>query len=295
MFYAEVIWVGEPAVELIFLGCGGGRYQTIDQHFKTGGFRLHDQVKLHVDPGPGALLLTHQHGLNPLDLDCVVVTHCHPDHYTDAEVLTEAMTQHMTKKRGVLVGSSSVLRGGTRYGPAISKYHQDRVEEIVAFQPGEAYELGNLRLEATSTHHSEPSAVGLKVHTPAGTIGYTTDTQYFEGLAKQFEGVRVLIASVTRPLGMRISWHLCSDDLISILKEVKPELAVMIHMGMLFLKHLPDDEAARIKTETGVNTVPGYAGTRIEIDKEIKIKHPPKQPSLEAFVAPPSERFVGVE
>jgi phosphoribosyl 1,2-cyclic phosphodiesterase len=295
MFYPEVTIVGESAVELVFLGCGGGRYQTIDQHFKTGGFRFHGQVKLHVDPGPGALLLTHQHGLNPLDLDCIVVTHCHPDHYNDAEVLTEAMTQHMTKKRGVLIGSSSVLLGGTRYGSAISKYHQDRVEEIVVLRPSETYELGNLRLEATPTHHSEPTAFGLKIHSPAGTIGYTNDTQYFDGLAKQFEGVRVLIANVTRPLSMRISWHLCSDDLISILKEVKPELAVMVHMGMLFLRHHPDNEAARIKAETGVDTVPGYAGTRIDIDKEIKVKRPAKQPSLEAFVAPPPEKFVGAE
>ena len=282
-------------VELIFLGCGGGRYQTIDQHFKTGGFRLHGQAKIHVDPGPGALLLTHQYGLDPLDLDCVVATHCHPDHYTDAEVLIEAMTQHMTKKQGVLIGSSSVLQGKARFGLAISKYHQSKVAEIVTFQPGSTYELSDLKLEATSTQHSEPTTFGLKFHSQAGIIGYTNDTQYFDGLAKNFRGAQVLIANVTRPLGMRIRWHLCSDDLISLLKQVKPELAVMVHMGMLFLKHSPEKEAARIKAETGVQTLPGYAGLRIDIDKEIKIKRPVKQPSLEAFAKPPPERFVGAK
>lgn len=281
-------------VELVFLGCGGGRYQTIDQHFKTGGFRIHGQVKIHVDPGPGALLLTHQYDMDPLDLDCVVATHCHPDHYADAEVLIEAMTQHMTKKRGVLIGSPSVLRGKARFGPAISKYHQGRVAKIVTFQPGATYELGDLKLEATPTQHSEPTTFGLKFRSRAGTIGYTNDTQYFDGLAEHFEGVRVLIANVTRPLAMRIQWHLCSDDLIAILKQVRPELAVMVHMGMLFLKHHPEKEAARIKAETGVETLPGYAGLRVDIDKEIKIKRPVKQPSLEAFVRPP-ERFVGAE
>jgi phosphoribosyl 1,2-cyclic phosphodiesterase len=295
MSYAEVTILVSCTVELVFLGCGGGRYQTIDQHFKTGGFRLHGQVKLHVDPGPGALLLTHQLGLNPLDLDCIIVTHCHPDHYADAEILTEAMTQHMTKRRGVLIGSSAVLRGGTKFGPAISKYHQEKVPEIVTFKPGVKYELRDLKLEATRTHHSEPTAFGLKVHSSAGAIGYTSDTQYFEGLAKQFEGCRVLIASITRPLGMRISWHLCSDDLISILKDVKPELAVIVHMGMLFLRHHPDNEAARIKAETGVDTVPGYAGTRIDIDKEINVKRPARQPSLESFVEFPDTKFIRAE
>jgi len=295
MFSAEITMVGDSTVELIFLGCGGGRYQTIDQHFKTGGFRLHGQVKLHIDPGPGALLLTHQHGLNPLDLDCIVVTHCHPDHYTDAEVLIEAMTQHTTKKRGVLIGSPSVLRGRARFGPAISKYHQSKVAEIVTFQPGATYELSDIKLEATPTQHSEPTTFGLKLHSQAGIIGYTNDTQHFDGLAGSFKGARVLIANVTRPLGMRIRWHLCSDDFISILKEVKPELAVMVHMGMLFLRHGPEQEAARIKAETGVETLPGYAGLRIDIGKEIKIKRPVRQPSLEAFAKPPPERFVGAE
>lgn len=282
-------------VELIFLGCGGGRYQTIYQHFKTGGFRLHGQSKIHVDPGPGALLLTHQHGLDPLDLDCVVATHCHPDHYTDAEVLIEAMTQHMTKKRGVLIGGPSVIQGRAKFGPAISKYHQNKVAEIVTFRPGVRYELEDIKLEATPTQHSDPTTFGLKFRSRAGTIGYTNDTQYFDGLAESFKGARVLIANVTRPLGMRIRWHLCSDDLISLLKLVKPELAVMVHMGMLFLKHSPEKEAARIKAETGVKTLPGYAGLRIDIDKEIKVKHPVKQPSLEAFARPPPERFVGAK
>lgn len=238
--------------------------------------------------------MTHQYGMDPLDLDCVVATHCHPDHYADAEVLIEAMTQHMTKKRGVLVGSPSVLRGKARFGPAISKYHQDRVAEIVTLQPGATYTLSDLKLEATPTRHSEPTTFGLKFHSQAGIIGYTNDTQYFDELAKHFQGARILIANVTRPLAMRIQWHLCSDDLISLLKQVRPELAVVVHMGMLFLKHSPEKEAARIKAETGVETLPGYAGLRIDIDKEIKIKRPVKQPSLEAFVKPP-ERFVGAE
>ena len=282
-------------MEFISLGCGGGRFQVIDQHFKTGGFRLHAGVKLHLDPGPGALLLSHQQGLDPLDLDCVIATHCHPDHYCDAEVLIEAMTQHMTRKRGVLIGSESVLHGVGKFGPAISRYHQSRAAEVVCMKPGESYELGDIKLEATPTQHGDPTTFGLKFHTSNGTVGYTNDTQYLEELAKEFKGSRVLIANVTRPLAMRIPWHLCSDDMITLLKRVRPELAVMVHMGMLFLKHSPEKEAARIRAETGVETVPGYAGLRININKEIKVKRPPKQPSLEAFVRPKPIRFVGAE
>ena len=287
--------IGYPMVELVFLGCGGGRFQTIDQHFKTGGFRLHAGVRIHVDPGPGALLLSHQHNLDPLALDCVVATHCHPDHYCDAEVLIEAMTQHTTRRRGVLIGSESVLKGVGKFGPAISRFHQKKPEKIVCLRVGESYELGDIKLDATPTQHGDPTTFGLRIHSREGIIGYTNDTQYFGELMKHFKGSRVLIANVTRPLAMRIPWHLCSDDLIALLKQVKPELAVMVHMGMLFLKHPPEKEATRINTATGVETVPGYAGLRVNLDKEVKFKHPTKQPSLEAFVQLPFERIVGVE
>lgn len=268
---------------------------TIDQIFKTGGFRIHGSVNMHVDPGPGALLLSHQHGLDPLNLDCIAVTHCHPDHYCDAEVLIEAMTDHMTKKRGVLIGSESVLKGSGKFGPAVSRYHLEKPAEVVCMKSGSNYELNGIKLEATPTQHSDSTAFGLKIHSRDGIISYTDDTQYFDELARHFKGSRVLIANVTRPLAMRIKWHLCSDDLISLLKQVKPEVAVMVHMGMLFLKHRPEREAARIKAETGVETVPGYAGLRITVDKEITVRRPLKQPSLEAFARLKQKRFVGAE
>ena len=287
--------IGDPMVEIVFLGCGGGRYQTVDQNFKTGGFRLHAGAKIHVDPGPGALLLSHQHGLDPLALDCIVTTHCHPDHYCDAEVLIEAMSQHMTRKRGVLIGSESVLKGAGKFGPAISYFHQRRPEKVICPRAGEIYELGDLKLEVTPTQHSDPTAFGLKIHSQEGIVGYTNDTQYFDELAKHFKGSRVLIANVTRPLAMRIPWHLCSDDFIALLKQVKPELAVMVHMGMLFLKHPPEKEATRITAATGTKTVLGYAGLRVNLNKEVKFERPTKQPGLEAFVRLPREHIAGSE
>ncbi len=282
-------------VELVFLGCGGGRLQVIAQHFKTGGFRLHAGIKIHVDPGPGALLLTHQHNLNPLDLDCVVATHCHLDHYCDAEVLIEAMTRHMTRRRGMLIGSKSVLEGVGEFDQAVSRFHQGKPEKVICLQVGESCKLDDIKLDATPTKHSDPTTFGLKIHSQKGIIGYTNDTQYFDELAKHFKGSRVLIANVTRPLAMRIPWHLCSDDLIDLLNQVKPELAVIVHMGMLFLKHSPEKEAKRIKAATGVETLPGYAGLRVNLDKEVKFKRPPTQPSLEAFARIPPERNVEVE
>ena len=55
-------------VEIIFLGAGGGRWETISQNKGTGGFRIHtEKTKLHIDPGPGALVRMSECNISPWD------------------------------------------------------------------------------------------------------------------------------------------------------------------------------------------------------------------------------------
>jgi len=96
-------------IEITLLGTGGGRFATITQKRRTAGIRIiSENLNFHLDPGPGALVYSINEGLNPQKLNAVFVSHCHPDDYTNAEVLIEAMTKGTTKKRGVLVASRSM-------------------------------------------------------------------------------------------------------------------------------------------------------------------------------------------
>src|SRR3972149_10420786 len=107
------------SLQLHFLGIGGGRFVMVTQQRRTAGIRLvHGSTQVHIDPGPGALVFSNWAGLSPQKLDAVVVTHCHPDHYGDAEVFIEAMSHGTTRKRGILAAPTSVLRGGGGGGPS---------------------------------------------------------------------------------------------------------------------------------------------------------------------------------
>jgi phosphoribosyl 1,2-cyclic phosphodiesterase len=119
-------------IEITLLGTGGGRFATITQKRRTAGIRIiSENLNFHLDSGPGALVYSISEGLNPQKLNAVFVSHCHPDHYTDAEVLIEAMTKGTTKKRGVLVASRSVLHGNEMgLNPVVSKYHQQMPERV---------------------------------------------------------------------------------------------------------------------------------------------------------------------
>ena len=106
-----------PDFKIIFLGTGGGRFVTITQRRRTAGIRIiGESTNLHLDPGPGALVHSIESGLNPQKLNAVLVSHSHPDHYTDAEVMIEGMTRGMTRKHGLLAAARSVLNGNRVVG-----------------------------------------------------------------------------------------------------------------------------------------------------------------------------------
>ena len=171
-------------LEIIFLGTGGARFATITQKRRTAGIRiLGEKINLHLDPGPGALVYSVASGLPPEKINALLVSHCHPDHYTDAEIFIEAMTRGMTKKRGVLAAARSVLYGNDVCGPAISQYHQQMPEKIIEAKPGIRFQIENLNVVVTEARHSDPDTVGFRFETEdVGDIAYTSDTEYFEGI-----------------------------------------------------------------------------------------------------------------
>lgn len=88
-------------VKLVFVGTGGGRFATLTQKRRTGGIRfLSKDYNIHMDPGPGALIYSLNMGLDPQKFTAIFVSHSHPDHYTNAEILVEAMTHGNAKKKG---------------------------------------------------------------------------------------------------------------------------------------------------------------------------------------------------
>ncbi len=254
-------------------------FATITQKRMTGGFRIDDinGKNIHVDPGPGALVRSYQFGLNPLNLDWVMVSHSHTDHYSDAEVLLEAITRGMTRKKGTIIGSRSVIEGYKKWGPCISKYHLSK-PKVVIMEPGDEKKFGKIGVKATKTIHGDPKGVGFQFKYENFTLSYTSDTEYFEELQREHKGADVLIASVIRAGNERIRGHMCADDFGALVDGVSPKLAVMTHLGMKFITDNPEGEARRITEETGIKTIAARDGMRLDLDEFLS-----KQQTLDEF------------
>jgi phosphoribosyl 1,2-cyclic phosphodiesterase len=260
--------------EITFLGTGGGRFATITQKRRTAGIRIiGESLNLHLDPGPGALVHSIDEGLDPQKINAIFVSHCHPDHYTDAEVLIEAMTRGMTRKRGVLAAAKSVLNGSSTCESSISKYHQQMPEQKIEAVANMKFQVGNVDVLVTEARHTDPDAVGFRFETPEfGDFAYTSDTEYFEGISKHYEGVRLLLLCVMRPAGKPWKGHMTTDDAIKIVEAARPEQAVLTHLGMQMIFKGPATEAKLIEEKTGVLTIAAVDGMLISFGETINVK-----------------------
>jgi len=262
-------------IEITLLGTGGGRFATITQKRRTAGIRIiSENLNFHLDPGPGALVYSINEGLNPQKLNAVFVSHCHPDHYTDAEVLIEAITKGTTKKRGVLVASRSVLHGNEMgFNHVVSKYHQQMLKRVIEASPNKNFQIGNINVLVIEARHTDPDTVGFRFETSEfGSFAYTSDTEYFEGLSKYYEGVRLLMLCVMRPSGKPWKGHMTTNDAIKIIEEAHPEQAILTHFGMQIIFKGPAREAKLIEKETGVPTIAAKDGMQIRFGETINIK-----------------------
>ncbi len=251
---------------IVFLGNGGGRVVLSTQMVSTAGFVMNvDGKQVFVDPGPGALLRARECKMQASRTDIIFVSHHHLDHSNDVNAVIDSMTLGGVHQKGILVGTSTLVNGSETESPMLTKAHKGWLKECFVLNAGDKIKIGELNFTATKTQHDTEN-IGFVLETKGGKIGYTSDTAPFDGLAKQYEGCDLLILNVLRPGEQKWKTHLCSEDVVNILKDVKPKLAIIRGYGAKMVKAHPAYEAREIQKRTGVQTVAAYDGMRVDLD-----------------------------
>ncbi len=258
-------------VSITFLGTGGGRFATIYQTRSTGGMLIEDRGRIHLDPGPGALTNMARLNLDPGFTDAVLISHCHPDHYSDAEVLVEGMTRGGINTRGTLAGSVSTIEGIDGMRPAISDYHRRLPHQVMSVRAGDEMDIAGTWTRFTPTRHTDASGVGAIFRTTAGTVSYMGDTDPRDEVIASHEGCRVLILNVTRPFGARLRCHLCSEDVPAIVERLQPEMTLLTHMGVKMVEEGPEEQALKLEETTGCRIVAARDMMRLDIGDSIGV------------------------
>ncbi|MDD5317701.1 MAG: MBL fold metallo-hydrolase [Candidatus ainarchaeum sp.] len=255
-------------VEIVFLGSGGGRFVLVSQLRSCAGFRIVGSKTVHVDPGPCYLSQCAKLKLKPSDVDVLLLSHGHVDHANDANLVIEAMTGSGKKRRGAVFGGKGALLGSDEFDRSITRYHEKLVEKYVALEEGGEAEFEGVKATATKTAHREAEGVGFIISIDGKRIGYSGDTEYFEGMGNGLEACDAVVLNALQPRGSAISGHFGTEAAVKLLKGIrrKPALAVIQHFGMGMLKAGPEVEAAFIQGETGVRTVAARDGMVLKLE-----------------------------
>lgn len=257
----------EAINSITFIGTGGGRVVRANQMRSFGGLVIKlNNCQIQLDPGPGSLTRMSDYKLYPARTKIIFVSHSHIDHANDVNALVDSMTLGGINKRGTLISVPSVLAGDKEDGPWLRNFYRGKLNQVISVSPGDKIKVRDLNFVATKTKHDEEYNVGLRIEFENFVLGYTSDTAYFKGLAKEFKGSTVLIINVLRPGIDRWKTHMCTDDAVKLVEEVKPELAIITHFGAKMLRANPLYEAREIQKRTGVRTLAATDGFRVSLD-----------------------------
>jgi ribonuclease BN (tRNA processing enzyme) len=237
-------------MKLRFLGTGGGRYATGRQTRKTGGIVLQsEETQIHIDPGPGALVNSHQLLEDAFDTEALVVSHSHLDHMNDAQAIIELMTE-AGDHRGAVFAPESVLNGYAELEKSVSDYHKELCRTVKKMEDGSKFEFRDLKIESQEMFHSDPKTQGFKISDGEKTIGFWTDTEYSEELIDFYIGCDTLVVYCTRPKGRNIRSHTGVSDVPEIAEKTETDNIIITHFGQAFLNSDLEEQKKWLKENT---------------------------------------------
>jgi phosphoribosyl 1,2-cyclic phosphodiesterase len=213
----------------------------IKQLRQTGGFVLeHDDFSMMVDPGPGALVYGLRNDIAFDELDAIFISHAHTDHYGDADVIIQAMTDGCTDPRGRLIANDIVLNGSDDFDPALDRFHKNGIGQIIQAEDGEQATIGDITLRFRETQHKNIQTTGFQLTYDDTTLGYVPDTEYFPQLSEKHSDTNYLIANTLRPHDNEWKGHLNLQDGVQLVEDVQPDQAFFQHFGINFVYSLQE-------------------------------------------------------
>ena len=154
------------------------------------GYLVEDgRTRVWVDAGSGTLANLQTH-CRLGEVDAVVLSHEHPDHWTDLEAF------------GVALRYALRLPGPPVYAPA--GLHRHAYHGTDAFGPwhevtdGDAVDIGSMALTFSRTDHG-PETLAVRVDSGGRSIGYSADTGPAWSLEALGEGLDLAVCEATIP------------------------------------------------------------------------------------------------
>ena len=230
-------------MQLQFIGCGdafgsGGRTNTC---FHVTGHH----VNFLIDCGASSLPALKRQGVARDDIDLILITHFHGDHFGGLPfLLLDAQFTRRTRPL-VIAGPEGIEARLTQVMEALfensSKTKQRFDLGVVALRPELTHSFGAVNVTPFPVVHGESGGpfLAYRIEAEGRVIAYTADTEWTETLIPLGRDADLLIAE-SYYYDKVVKNHLSLTTLEAHLAEIKPKRLVLTHMS--------DDMLGRLDT-----------------------------------------------
>jgi ribonuclease BN (tRNA processing enzyme) len=244
-------------MRLQFVGCGdafgsGGRLNTC---FHVTG----DRVNFLIDCGASSLPALNRLGIARDDIDLILITHFHGDHFAGLPfLLLDAQFSRRTRPL-VIAGPQGIEQKLPQVMEALfehsSKTKQNFDLAVVTLKPEETRQFGAVNVTPFSVVHGESGGpfLGYRIEAAGRVIAYSADTEWTQTLVPLAREADLFIAEAYT-YDKVVKNHLSLTTLEAHLPEIKPKRLILTHMS--------DDMLGRLDT---LAHTPAHDGMIVEL------------------------------
>ncbi len=230
-------------MQLQFVGCGdafgsGGRQNTC---FHVTG----DRVNFLIDCGASALPALKRLGIARDEIDLILITHFHGDHFAglpflllDAQFTRRSRPLVIAGPQGVETRLAQVMEALFEHSSKTKQYFE---LSVIALTPEQKFSFGAVDVTPFAVMHGESGGpfLAYRVEAEGRVIAYSADTEWTETLIPLGRDADLFIAEAYY-YDRIVKNHLSLTTLEAHLPEIKPKRLVLTHMS--------DDMLGRLDT-----------------------------------------------
>ncbi len=177
-------------MDLTILGSGGG--WSLPGGAAAGYLIRHEGFNLWVDAGTGTLANLQQH-VPIADVDAVVISHRHFDHFVDLYPYYLARCYPVADRMPTqpLLAPPGMFEHALQLEPDLTKAFDLRVVE-----PGTTFQAGPFEIRTAPMRHPVPT-LGMRIVADGAALAYSADTGPTDALIALAHGADVLLCEAT--------------------------------------------------------------------------------------------------
>lgn len=221
-------------MQLRFIGCGdafgsGGRGNTC---FHVTG----ERVNFLIDCGASSLPALKRQGIAPNDIELILITHFHGDHFGGLPFLLLDAQFSRRSRPLVVAGPEGIEARLAQMMEALfenSSRTKQRFElNLVTLLPETTFRLGEINVTPFPVVHglSGGPFLAYRIEAEGRTVAYTADTEWTEALVPLGRDADLLIAEAYT-FDKPVKNHLSLKTLEARLADIQPRRLILTHMS----------------------------------------------------------------